>query len=210
MIAEFARRFKKGISGQENTWFFALLIILWPGGDVSASSEGPNSPSSVSGNGWKNVNNVFVSDDNRASYNKSFQEILSATSFSFLEVAGIVDGIKVEIEGYGTGANPPIGDQIDLALTKDGSSVAGAWKTAVTLPNGAGNEAYVARGGAEDLWGTTWTPSEVKSSSFGVLIRDTDFSASPLYIDHIRVTVYFTTANNTRRRAVIQRFLSGE
>lgn len=186
-----------------------FLIITGVNSRAVASSEGPNSPSSASGLVWKNITNVFASDNSRASYNGSFQDILSATSFGFVDVVGVIDGIKVEVEGYGTGSSPPTGDEINIALTKNGSSPAGSWKTFVALPNGVANEAYVSRGGSSDLWGTTWTPLEISNSGFGVLIRDSDILASALNVDHIRVTVYYTVLASGRRFK-LQTLLLGE
>jgi len=175
-----------------------------------AASEGPRNPSSASGLVWKNPTYTYSSDNSRASYNNSFQDILALTSFGFSSASGVIDGIKVEIEGYGTGAAPPIGDQIDVALTKDGSTPAGSWKTARALPNGLANEAYITCGGANDLWGTSWTASDIDNSNFGALIRDTDIVAGALYIDHVRVTVYYTLFINSARRIKLQKTLTGD
>lgn len=177
---------------------------------VYAAEEGPGSPSSASGAVWKNPTYVFSSDNQRASYNGTTQNILVATVFNFSNVSGTVDGIKVEVEGYGTGTNPPTGDQIDIALTKDGGNPAGSWKTAVALPNGVGNEAYIARGGNNDLWGTSWTPAEILASGFGALVRDADAISCPFYIDHIRITVYYTIMNSFGRRLKLQKIISGD
>jgi len=184
-------------------------LILSLASSARSSSEGPNSPSSASGLVWKNISNIFASDNSRASYNSSFQDILSAASFGFSSVTGVITGITVEIEGYGAGASPPTGDQIDIALTKNGSSPAGSWKLLNALPNGVANEAYIARGGSTDLWGTAWTPIEIANSSFGVLIRDSDILASPLNVDHIRVTVYYTVPA-AGRRLKMQKFIIGD
>jgi len=185
-------------------------IITAPAPAVGAGTEGPNSPSSASGVNWKNPTNVFYSDNLRVNYNSPFQNFLVTTSFGFSAVAGTVDGIMVEIEGYGTGTNPPYGDQIDIALSKDGSNPAGSWKTAVALPNGVANEAYISRGGGADLWGTSWIASDIRNSSFGVLVRDTDMNACSFYIDHVRVTVYYTLNATPGRRLKLQKILSGD
>lgn len=186
-----------------------ILIVFFATPIIHASSVGPNDPASASGTNWKDPSYVYSSDNNRAVYNKSAQDILAATSYGFSGISGSIDGIKIEIEGFGSSLSPPTGDQIDIVLTKNGSGPAGSWKIGATLPNGASNEAYITTGGATDLWGTTWTPSEIQNANFGVLIRDTDILASPLNIDHARVTVYFTSSGGQRRQKMMK-LLSGE
>lgn len=196
--------------GRNTRLLIAAAVAMYSLSAEAADSEGPLDPSGAAGSNWKHPSYVFVSDDTRASYSGTLQEILSAGGFGFASVDGTVEGIIVEIEGYGIGSSPPEGDQIDVALTKDGSSPAGSWKSAVELPNGLGNEDYVSAGASDDLWGTSWTPSEILDPDFGVLVRDTDTLASPLNIDHIRVTVYFTAGSNPTRRVILQRFIMGE
>lgn len=185
------------------------LIVCFTAPLIQASSVGPNDPANASGTNWKDPSYVYSSDNNRAVYNKTAQDILAVASFGFSGISGSVDGIKVEIEGFGISLSPPSGDQIDVALTKNGSGPAGSWEIAVTLPNGASSEAYITVGGASDLWRTTWTPSEIQNANFGVLIKDTDILAKPLSIDHVRVTVYFTSSSG-QRRLIMMKILSGE
>ncbi len=186
-----------------------ILIVCFTAPSIHASSVGPNDPANASGTNWKYQFYVYSSDNNRAFYNNSTQDILAASSYGFFGISGSIDGIKVEIEGFGISSSPPVGDQIDVALTKNGSGLAGSWKIGVTLPNGVINEDYITAGGATDLWGTTWTPSEIQNANFGVLIRDTDILISQLDIDHVRVTVYFTSSSG-QRRLKIMKILSGE
>ncbi len=52
-------------------------------------------------------------------------------------------------------------------------------------------------GNSTDTWGTSWTPAEINSSTFGVQIAAGDFSGSnsSLYIDYIRLQVWYLTAS---------------
>lgn len=186
-----------------------ILIVCFTAPIIHASSVGPNDPANASGTNWKDPNYVYSSDNNRTVYNKTTQDILAVTSYGFSGISGSIDGIKVEIEGFGSSLSPPTGDQIDVALTKNGSGPEGSWKISVTLPNSSFNETYITAGGATDLWGTTWSPSEIQNANFGVLIRDTDILAKPLSIDHVRVTVYFTSSSG-QRRLKMMKILSGE
>lgn len=145
------------------------------------------SPTAASGTNWTDPTNVYASDDDRAAYNNTAQDLLKAITFGLSIPSGAsIKGITVYVEGVATGANPQA-RTIDVGLTKDGSTLAGNYKQQV-LPT---TEGEFALGGAADLWGTTWTEAEVESANFGVLIRDNDTTANPLLIDHIQVKVAY-------------------
>ncbi|UCE19308.1 MAG: T9SS type A sorting domain-containing protein [Gemmatimonadota bacterium] len=63
-------------------------------------------------------------------------------------------------------------------------------------------DTYVAHGGSSDLWGESWTPADINSPNFGAAIAThaqyevqvTDY----MFIDHVRITVYYTGGNETR------------
>jgi len=182
-----------------------VVLFNW----AISGTLGPNSPAASSGNNWSNPTWVFSSDNQRAVYNNTSQDTLIVSNFGFSAAEGAITGIKVEIEGYGLGFPPPTGNQIDVALTKNGSAVAGNWKTAVELPYSVSFEMYVSCGNSGDLWGASWNFTDVTSTSFGVFIRDYDDRDSDLYIDHVRITIYYTT-QNPARRLKIQKSLLGE
>ncbi|MBC8132072.1 MAG: hypothetical protein H7X95_03750, partial [Deltaproteobacteria bacterium] len=58
--------------------------------------------------------------------------------------------------------------------------------------------AFISYGGPTDAWGTTWTPSDLQSSKFGLAVaaRYTDVAGNArAYIDFVRVTVYYVPAS---------------
>jgi hypothetical protein len=81
-----------------------------------------------------------------------------------------------------------IGDQ-SIAMAKagvpgTGRVAAGSWPT---TPN------TVSYGSASDLWGTTWTPTDVNAADFGVAIAARGLPASDetASVDGVALTVYF-------------------
>ncbi|HXB12560.1 MAG TPA: hypothetical protein VNZ45_11270, partial [Bacteroidia bacterium] len=61
-----------------------------------------------------------------------------------------------------------------------------------SLPNAwPDTDTYQTYGGAGNLWGTTWLPSDINSPSFGLSFQ-ADASNSIASVDHIRMTVYYS------------------
>jgi hypothetical protein len=182
----------------------ALIFFLLLPSIVRADSAGPNSPDSVIDEGdWGQANSVLSSDDQRANHASTNQHWLRAYGFGFT-VSGTIDSFVVEVEGYGPEPNSNRRD-IEVALSKSSYTVEGAtdWDY---LPYTAAAEDYVVFNG-NGLWGGTWSDSDVNSSAFGALVRDNDASGELLFVDHIRITVYYTPSGGgggdnsyTRRR----------
>lgn len=165
------------------------------------ASQGPNSPSSgVSQNSgpgpsWTNPGNITASDNSDATPGSTgsgtTSDRLYASGFGFSIPAGAtIDGFLVEIEGSRTG-NVSIGQP---RLTKDGSTYTSGIGSIQAM---TGTDAYYSFGGSTELAGTTWTDSEVNASGFGVgfQVAGTSPSGGTANMDHLRVTVYYSTGN---------------
>jgi hypothetical protein len=118
-------------------------------------------------------------------------EGLLATQFGF-EIAGgaRIRGIELLIE---RACNSQTSDPRDetIQLLKAGSAVGDNKAVAMTWPL---VDAVATYGAATDLWGTTWSVSEVNDSAFGAFVRAqrTDGGGSNIVaIDHIQITVYY-------------------
>ena len=150
-------------------------------------------------NNWSSgtINNIFSSNDTRASC-----EFVSSNQCDFLRTTGygfsipptaIIQGIVVEVEGYFSSA--PASPTMLVNLVKNGAEV-GQQKT-----NGTDqiNETYVTFGTFTDLWSTTFTPAEVNASNFGASVRAYTSGGSSIffYVDHVRISVYYTTSTPT-------------
>jgi hypothetical protein len=175
----------------------------------STTSEGPNSPdtivndSSFGSHGWTSPEYANSSDGNDASKSMicsggdQYTEYLKATDFDFsISEDATILGIKVEIEkSEECGSCANIYDE-RVRIVKGGAigstdkSDAGDWPDTDT---------YVTHGGDSDLWGESWTASDINSENFGVAIA-AKFSclgsSEKAHIDHIRITVYYKFDNN--------------
>ena len=134
---------------------------------------------------------MFLDDANRATYTITSQDNLFATNFTVGAVAGsTIDSIIIRINGYGT-ANTKNGRKIDVALTKNGTSEVGDVVN-IELPKNADGD-LIFRGSTDDLWGTTWTSTEINATTFGVAINRTNTTSDSLVIDHVQITVWWST-----------------
>ncbi len=163
------------------------------------ASQGPNFPDigvSDNANGgtiaWSNPGNIAADDGSVAAAamtSGATSEHLKGTDFDFAIPAGAtIDGIVLEIERRGQ-ATDRISD-VDVKLVKGGAVVgdnkaAGSfWTTTLT---------YQSYGGASDLWGTTWTESDVNALGFGAVMSCTSTGGSSgAQVDAFRITVHYT------------------
>ena len=167
------------------------------------ASQGPKSPNSATAQlvapTWSNAAGAKTSDDDRASFNGNNQAKLRVYTFNFtIPSNATINGIHVEVEGYGDNTNR----DIDVGLSKSGYTLYGNWKSDSLPGIKSSDEAYISFGNSSDLWGgSSWSFSDINSTNFGVLIRDQDLSAFNLFIDHVRVTVYYT--KNPKSQVII-------
>jgi len=121
---------------------------------------------------------------------------LKATNFGFtIPSDATIDGIKVEIEKQ-------CSQQDATRHTSDSEvKIVNEYGTVGTTNRPAGGywpstDLYISHGiGTTDLWGETWTPSNINDVDFGMVISAAliNFGGSvTAYIDHIRITVYYT------------------
>ncbi|MBA7652829.1 hypothetical protein ES703_60668 [subsurface metagenome] len=147
----------------------------------------------VSGNiPWTTPTNIYTSNNVYAWAGLSRNDItywLRATTFGFAIPDGAtIDGIVVEIEKKATG-NGVIDNSVKIVAAGseqgDEKAAAGYWST---------TESYISYGGVDDLWGLGWNSAGINASNFGVSIiaRHTLTDPQAAYVDHIRITVYYT------------------
>jgi len=164
------------------------------------ASSGPNSggtfanDASVGTHDWTNPADAASSNDIKAYVTFASSGItshyLKATNFGFaIPTRATIDGILVEIEKMNTPDYPGVIDN-SVKIVKGGAiqgdekKLTGAWGT---------SDAYYSYGDATSLWGLAWTPADINSSTFGIVIScyKSD-SWGNAQVDHIRITVYYT------------------
>ncbi|PLX03348.1 MAG: hypothetical protein C0594_10565, partial [Marinilabiliales bacterium] len=125
---------------------------------------------------------------------KKNSQFLHAQNFGFaIDPTATIDGIVVEIDRYST--NPVTDAVVDL-IDASGSVVGSSPYSGAAWPTSDG-DSYQTYGGAAILWGTTWTAADINNANFGVALqaRIGDGANASIYVDHIRVTVYYTSTS---------------
>lgn len=154
---------------------------------------------------WANPTNVYTDNAVYSSITAAtfdspdYSYVLKSTIFGFaIPTGATIDGIVVEIERYNDATE--LGQDAVVQLTKTGTRVgtnkyaAGTWETTPTI------KSY---GSSTDLWGTTWTVAEINASTFGLhFVAQANTANADIYVDFIRITVYYT-AGATQRRIII-------
>lgn len=161
------------------------------------TSSGPNFPSTsaddatVGTKTWVNIGNITAEDGSVAycDVSSATSHYLKATDFGFAIPSGAtIDGIMVEWKMRGTS----LVTVNSLKLVKGGSITGDEKSTGAYLPL---TDTWVSYGGASDLWGLSWSYSDLNSSVFGAVLsakRGYADSAGYVYCDAVRITVYYT------------------
>jgi hypothetical protein len=114
---------------------------------------------------------------------------LRATNFGFnVPVGATIMGITAEIEVQAANTNRHADNNVQLMKAE--SETGNNKGTGANISNSKGFMAY---GGQNDLWGTTWTPSEVNNSGFGFsfkIIRTGTATTTSAF--RVRLTVEYT------------------
>ena len=186
-------------------------------GALINTSEGPNSPKTMSDNDvigteiWGNVDGAKKFDSSRAYVilsnaggGSSISHYLKASNFGFnIPWESTINGILVEIT-----KNEDASSMYDNAVRIVKGGVIGATDKASldeyqTYPS----ENYVSHGGASDLWGESWAVSDINDSSFGFVLSSKNLNAvdtGTVRVNYIRITVYYETVMKTISKASIK------
>lgn len=182
------------------------------------ASSGPNSPGTVVnsasgfGDDWANPSNATTSNNSYAEFTDTGSgpgsDHLKATNFGFaIDSGATINGIVVEVErkansASGAGGGARIMDE-EIKLVKAGTIQTTNKSAGATWPLA---DTYASFGGAADLWSGTWTPSDINNSGFGAAIKAVGNRGDETetgYVDHIRITVYYTVASSSTNPAAL-------
>lgn len=160
------------------------------------SPTGPKYPATASSgagvNGvWTNPTNVFAIDAVYASGDitgggSNTNNLLTSNYGFAIPATGVIDGILMEFVRHGINAAT-----LQVQIIK-GGSLAGTAKPGTDFwPT---SDAITSYGGATDLWGTTWAPSDINNSNFGVALSAVNtHGGGTALVDVVRLTVYWHT-----------------
>lgn len=185
--------------------FFVLFFLLLPTISIQAATQGPNTATATgdcindSGTGtavWTTPGNAFSTDTTYAtiSVDGTISNYIKCTDFGFNIPAGAtIDGIQVGVERQASATNN--GGVVDSAIrvVKGGSIGSTDRKTTTVYTTSNVTENH---GATNDLWGTTWTVSDINASDFGAAVAVTKASsggaAITASVDSISITVTYT------------------
>jgi hypothetical protein len=149
---------------------------------------------------WSNVSNVTSSNNSRATVALGYNQISNyirckPASLSSIPASATIDGIVVSIERSST-VSMTVNDGFVRLYKSSTSSYVGANRGSATKwPTSDGS---VNCGGALDLWGTTWTRSEVINNlEVGIVAwNNVPATSSTAQVDYVEFTIHYTLQQN--------------
>lgn len=179
-----------------------MLAMVWvymptPVAAITTSStRSPTTCTNVAGIGnvaWTTAANATASDNNYADVamgRNDASNYLRCTGFGFTVPAGVViSGITARVERLSSNNNSNPGD-VEHRLMKAGATV-GTSQTA-SAPWST-TETVALFGGATNLWGTTWSVTDVNNSGFGFSIAVNASKNNTLAeVDHVSIEVSYS------------------
>jgi len=168
----------------------ALFVLTLGSLLVQADSQGPNYAGAASAVGWTNPTDAIGTPDNACAFSVTAGDILDLTNFGFtIPDAAVINGITVEVKFAGT---TPGDDGVQVRLLKGGSPVGNTQDIyAVSGQSDCNTSAFRTVGSPTDLWGTTWTASDINAANFGVRLSKLGPTGTS-YVDSVRITVEYS------------------
>lgn len=175
-----------------------LLFALFSAFGLAAT-EGPNSPTVSANNSpaWTTPDNMHSQASGNATGDLS--DDVDQITFGFSAVSGTVDGVTVEFDCHRTGTRNNI---LRVNLLNVGTCALKDTGILTTTEDDTYNETV---GSSSDTWScTALTAANVTNANFGVSVLAQKFGgpnppAGSYFIDHVRVTVDYTTSGGKRR-----------
>ncbi len=153
---------------------------------------------------WINTQSALISDNVYASAGNStygttqMTHYLKATNFVFnVPSNATINGITLQVEGR---MGPYLGNEAVIKLVKGGVIQTLNKGTNASLGS---TDNVITYGGANDLWGTTWTPADINDPSFGTVLSYFGRGYSSAlrgwhdYIDSINFLVTYTVGGTS-------------
>lgn len=168
-----------------------LYVNVAPASSIAATGNAGTAAddTSIGSIVWSNPTNVKARDGAYASAAHGFSHYLKATSFGFaVSTSATIRGIAVTVTRLANGGF--IRDE-SVRLVKAGTiqttdrAISANWPAAWT------DQTY---GGATDLWGGAWTPSDINNAGFGAALAANVVDPAQARVDLISITVYYTLA----------------
>jgi len=189
-----------------------IVFVFFLGATSFAVSTGKKSPASSAQESspttsWTNIDSVFASDDERASYTGTTEDSIYVTNFSMGVPAGAtIDSIHVETEAQGD-ASQSSRRRLHSMITKNGVDHASTNEPSHTHAQDTDDLREVT-GSSNPLWGTTWTVAEVNATTFGVILFKSASQAGTILLDHVQIRIAYTEAGGDELRQRRRRIMT--
>lgn len=154
-------------------------------GEELVITTGYYAPTSTGGphNEWVNGANAYVTDNSDAT-STTIGDRQSFATFNFnVPDSNTIVGIEVKIEAAVTGST----GSIQVGLSSDSGASVTSLKT---LPITGGTDTVYTTGGSSDMWGRTWTPTNVNNENFRLRLIAQPAAEATLSVDAITVRIY--------------------
>ncbi|SEG53090.1 hypothetical protein SAMN04488130_1301, partial [Flavobacterium urumqiense] len=178
--------------------FLIVLFAFLSVNNSVAQTAGPNNAgigTNTIGTGtisWSNPNYILADD---TSYSTSIltlgqsTQYLQGTNYGFAIPAGVViNGIAVSILRQSNASSISDGR---VQLVKNGIIVGNNYGTAAIWSTTMTTENY---GSPTDLWGTTWTATDINNANFGIVLSAVASANEIASVDYMQITIYYTPA----------------
>lgn len=140
---------------------------------------------------WTNPTNAQVSDNVYATCVLSAQAShwLKVTNFGFsIPANATINGITQEWEVK----TNVISGFVSLADAVKGGTIVNVATGWLSFQSDT-SESFDVAGGVTELWGTTWTPTDINSSTFGAAYASNGSRTDTFSVDSCRITVTYST-----------------
>jgi len=181
--------------------FLILLFSL----NLFALTAGPNNAGTGADNSavgtltWTNPGNITLADGVYATATSSAgnnTHYLQGSNYGFSIPAGAtINGITVNINGHknGTGGGSYFSNIVELVK----GGVIGGNNNASNQQLSNPSDSVQTFGSVSDLWGQSWTATDINASNFGVVASyQSATNTSSVSIDYIQVTITYTAASS--------------
>lgn len=154
---------------------------------------------------WTNPNNVQADDGSSATRNVTNgnkTHYIKCTGFGFsIPNGSTINGIEMTVEAKITNAATNTISDFNIRLVK-ADTIGATNRANNTQFNNAFNP--YTWGSSSDLWGDTWTPSDINNANFGCAFSAQSLSGTDdLSVDYISMTVYYTLASGVAKVMII-------
>lgn len=143
---------------------------------------------------WSNESNITAVDTNYATCSPGARDqcnLLQGTNYSFAIPGGAtILGIETRINTSETGGVDMIVDVVQIM--KAGSTTGTAKNVSDDI---TGSFEDIDHGSSSDLWGTTFTPSDINNSGFGVShqLLDDGAGSDTVSVNYTQIKVHYST-----------------